>query len=181
MNKIIFLDIDGVLNDINDMKNNIGISKKLFSKAYPKLDYDKEIEYIGLNFFLEKIEILKEVIRRTSAEIVLISSWRSPIVIEALISKDLPVIGMIPYLNQNRGKEIKEYLKYNQCYSFCIIDDEICDYEKEELTDYLVKTEGYNYSGLSYEHIEEIIEILSYKTPFFEENYKKTYKKLINY
>lgn len=180
MNKIIFLDIDGVLNDINDMKNNIGITKKLFSRVYPKLDYDKKIEYISLNFSIEKIEILKEAIGRTSAKIVLTSSWRSLIVIEALVSKGLPVIGMTPYLNQNRGKEIKEYLKYNYCYSFCIIDDEMCDYEKEELTDYLVKTEGYNYRGLSYEHIEEIIEILTYKTSFFEENYKKIYKKLIN-
>ena len=175
MNKIIFLDIDGVLNDINDMKNNIGISKKLFSRFYPKLDYDKEKEYTSLNFSLEKIEILKEVIRKTSARIVLTSSWRSLIVVDALISKGLPVIDMTPYLNQNRGKEIKEYLKYNHCFSFCIIDDEMCDYEQEELTQYLVKTDGYNYNGLSYEHIEEITKILSYKTPFFEENHTKKF------
>lgn len=178
MNKIIFLDIDGVLNDINDMKNNISISRKIFNKAYHKLDYAKEKEYISLNFSLEKIEILKKVIRRTSAKIVLTSSWRSTIVIDVLIDKSLPVIGMTPYINQNRGKEIKEYLKYNNCYLFCIVDDELCDYEKEELTDYLVKTEGYNYKGLSYEHIEEIAEILSYKSLFFEKIIKKRTKNL---
>ncbi len=34
MNKIIFLDIDGVLNDIYDMISNINISRKIYNNVY---------------------------------------------------------------------------------------------------------------------------------------------------
>ena len=32
MDRIIFLDIDGVLNDIDDMMNNIDISKRIYNR-----------------------------------------------------------------------------------------------------------------------------------------------------
>ena len=59
MDRIIFLDIDGVLNDINDMKNDIALTRRLYNMAYPNLgeDYDQMIRYIGINFSFEKLEI----------------------------------------------------------------------------------------------------------------------------
>ena len=45
--------------------------------------------------------------------------------------------------------------------SFCILDDELCDYSEEGLLDYLVRTDGYLYNGLSYEHIDMVKEFLS--------------------
>ena len=74
-------------------------------------------------------------------------------------------------------KEIKEYLKNNECDSFCILDDEICDYE-EDLLDYLVKTDGYSYSGLSDEYVNEIVDILFRKVYFMEKNREKLRKLL---
>ena len=163
MNKIIFLDIDGVLNDINDMKENIKISRIIYNIANPYLNrnYEQKKEYTSINFSFEKIEILKEIIRETDAKIVLSSSWRSNLVVDALIDKGVPIIGTTPYLEQKRGKEIKEYLKNNDYISFCILDDELCDFEKEGLLDYLVRTDGYLYNGLSYEHIDMVKEVLS--------------------
>lgn len=165
MNKIIFLDIDGVLNDINDMIDNIHISRVIYNKTGSYLDwnYEQRKEYMGFSFSFEKLEILKEMIRLTKAKIVLSSSWRSNLMMDTLIDKGLPVIDMTPYIYQKRGQEIKEYLKNNDYYSFCILDDELCDYEKEGLLDYLVKTDGYSYNGLSYEHIDMVIEILSHR------------------
>ena len=178
MDRIIFLDIDGVLNDIDDMMNNIGISKRIYNRGYPNLknDYEQNKKYIGFNFSFEKIQILKQIIVRTNAKIVLISSWRSDLVIDALVDIGLPVIGMTSCINQQRGKEIKEYLRNNECFSFCVLDDEMCDYKEEGLTDYLVKADGYSYSGLTYDEIDKVVEILSYKVNFWEENEKKSLK-----
>lgn len=153
INNIIFLDIDGVLNDINDMKNDIALTRRLYNMAYPNLgeDYDQMIRYIGINFSFEKLEVLRKIISLTDAKIVLTSSFRSDLVVDALIHKNIPVVGMVPYLRQNRSKEIKEYLRDNQCCCFCIIDD--------DLLDYLVRTDGYNYNRLS---CDEILEVAAY-------------------
>ena len=178
MNKIIFLDIDGVLNDIYDMISNINISRKIYNNVYPNRNYEQEKKYISINFSFEKLQILKKIIRITDAKIVLSSSWRSILLMDALIDNGIPVIGMTPYVYQKRGKEIKEYLKNNECDSFCILDDEICDYEEEDLLDYLVKTDGYSYSGLSDEYVNEIVDILSRKVYFMEKNREKLRKLL---
>lgn len=160
MDRIIFLDIDGVLNDINDMKNDIALTRRLYNMAYPNLgeDYDQMIRYIGISFSFEKLEVLRKIISLTDAKIVLTSSFRSDLVVDALIHKNIPVVGMVPYLRQNRSKEIKEYLRDNQCCCFCIIDDEVHHYD-DDLLDYLVRTDGYNYNGLS---CDEILEVAAY-------------------
>lgn len=56
MNKIIFLDIDGVLNDINDMKENIKISRIIYNRAYSYLtwDYEQKKNILVLIFLLKK-------------------------------------------------------------------------------------------------------------------------------
>ena len=58
MNKIIFLDIDGVLNDIYDMISNINISRKIYNNVYPNRNYEQEKKYISINFSFEKLQIL---------------------------------------------------------------------------------------------------------------------------
>ena len=107
MNKIIFLDIDGVLNDIYDMISNINISRKIYNNVYPNRNYELEKKYISINFSFEKLQILKKIIQITDAKIVLSSSWRSILLMDALIDNGIPVIDMTPYVNQKRGKEIK--------------------------------------------------------------------------
>ncbi|MGM9881970.1 MAG: hypothetical protein ACI31S_03925 [Bacilli bacterium] len=60
MNKIIFLDIDGVLNDIYDMISNINISRKIYNNVYLDRNYEQEKKYISINFSFEKLQILKK-------------------------------------------------------------------------------------------------------------------------
>ena len=60
MNKIIFLDIDGVLNDIYDIISNINISRKIYNNVYPNRNYELEKKYISINFSFEKLQILKK-------------------------------------------------------------------------------------------------------------------------
>ena len=116
--KIIFLDIDGVLNAENT-KDRIG-------------------RYIGLDN--SKIEILKHIIDETGAKIVLSSSWRNcrdnkvlhriwNALVERLASYDLEIIDITPTNCEYsyRGYEIQQWFKDNQdlnIESFIILDDD---------------------------------------------------------
>jgi hypothetical protein len=110
--KIIFLDIDGVLNVI------------------PK-DFDK----YGGTFHPEFVENLKYIIDKTDAKIVISSSWRSAGLIEMQNmwkDRNLPgeVVGITPYLKGGarviRGHEIQAWLDMHKMgtHSYVIIDDD---------------------------------------------------------
>ena len=73
------IDIDGVLNDINDMMNNIGISKRIYNRGYPNLknDYEQNKKYIEFNFSFEKIQILKQIIVRVLVETEYLNSTKA--------------------------------------------------------------------------------------------------------
>lgn len=120
--KIIFLDIDGVLNSVETFINRL--SKK-----------ELEIEE-------EKVKILKEIIDKTNALIVLISSWKI-FFDENLNPIDFKAIELVKLLNKygisiydktpslgNREKEIEKWLENKEVFSFIIIDDDISCYDK---------------------------------------------------
>lgn len=78
---------------------------------------------------------------------------------EHLINKGLPIIGTTPYIDGNRGEEIRAYLnEHEEIEKFIILDDERFK-DFYELEDYLLKTDFYN-GGLTEEHTEEAIKIL---------------------
>ena len=152
--KVIFLDIDGVMNSTDyiinyALKNNI---KGILAEIDPKT-----------------IKMLKFALDVTGAQIVLSSSWRYCHICEELkelFSKyGINLNEKTPELHTHkRGLEIKQYLKeHPNIEQYLILDDEIFDfYEDEELKENLILTrENPNdYSGgdgLQIKHIEQIM------------------------
>lgn len=163
--KIIFLDIDGVLNDLD-----------YIHKAYPEkcafsqrnninkcINYKMYLEYVKFNFNPENLKVLKKLCDMTECKIVLTSSFRCKEVIDALTDLGFPVIGMTNYINQNRYLEIMDYLENNDVENFVIFDDESEYLKDTPLESNLVQTSLYD-GGLKDFHIEKSISILNQRS-----------------
>ncbi len=129
--KVIFLDIDGVLNTINT-----------FKKRY---EYWQKTNIWTLEIDEFRVKSLKEIVNKTNAKIVLSSSWRCfwslenetliPLNDKAreftnLLKKyNLDIYSITPYdKNRIRQKEINQWLNnHNDIESFVILDDESYD------------------------------------------------------
>lgn len=152
--KIIFLDLDGVLNnwyhpDLIDPKN---------------------------------VLVLKKIIKLTNAKIVLTTSNKYPFqrkkiknikgsylekYIKILQNNGLSIYDLTPYVEENRSLEIKAYLKSNpNITDFVIIDDELVS---PELLKYQVFLD-WN-TGLLEKHIKPIIAILNGQLGFYPPDY----------
>lgn len=150
--KVIFLDVDGVLN----------------SDEYIKGTIKSNIQGIEKHVDVEKIKLLRQAIDQTNAKVVLTSSWRLTKKAQELI-KLLITYGIYadstPYIRNERGLEIKQWLADNQnVEDFVILDDEIFDSYDEGLMKKLVKISngnGHNFGeGLLPKDIDEIIKRL---------------------
>lgn len=155
--KVVFLDVDGVLNT-NSTKTRCG-------------------GFIGIDD--AKLPLLKEIIDGTGAEIVLVSTWkehweRSPSskhlqddfanhLDERLDSVGLTVLDKTKDKRDgvwySRGEGILDYLAYCGVGSFVILDDLQFDYDGCNLTDNFVQTN--EKEGLTPEHVKRAIEILN--------------------
>ena len=156
--KIIFLDIDGVLNtpkSSSRCENHIGIDG-------------------------DKILRLKKIVDETNAKIVLISTWKENW--EGLKSRKIYQDCFANYLDVKfqkynlevydktpnryegiflgRGEGILAYLEDKKIESFVIIDDLQFDYDSCDLTDYFIQT-NVNV-GLTDENVQSAIAILKY-------------------
>lgn len=150
--KVIFLDVDGVLNDQN----------LIFEKFKTK-----EIEISK-----DKLLLLKKIITSNDdIKVVLSSSWRI-----GLLKKDGKIVANTTYHKEflellkeysiqiyditpsmmNRPEEIKYYLDNNDIESYVILDDEDLNDENQ------VKTDFFN-GGLTEEHVPLAIDILKRK------------------
>ena len=136
--KVIFLDIDGVLNTPSS-ESRCG-------------------EYIGIDD--EKVEKLKKIVEKTKAEIVLISTWKkywrkeeklkplqdysATYLDEKLAKQGIKAIDKTKdkadgrYLS--RGESILEYVCRNNVENYIILDDYQFDYDGCDLSDKLIKT-----------------------------------------
>ena len=150
--KVIFLDVDGVLN----------------SDEYIKRTIKSNIQGIEKHVDVEKIKLLRQAIVQTNAKVVLTSSWRLTKMAQELI-KLLITYGIYadstPYIRNERGLEIKQWLVDNQnVEDFVILDDEIFESYDEGLMKKLVKISngnGHNFGeGLLPKDIDEIIKRL---------------------
>ena len=150
--KVIFLDVDGVLN----------------SDEYIKGTIKSNIQGIEKHVDVEKIKLLRQAIDQTNAKVVLTSSWRLTKMAQELI-KLLITYGIYadstPYIRNERGLEIKQWLADNQnVEDFVILDDEIFESYDEGLMKKLVKISngnGHNFGeGLLPKDIDEIIKRL---------------------
>ena len=139
--KVIFLDVDGVLNSVRD---------------YYSIDLVTDSHF----------ELLKELIDITGAKIVLSSSWRMGLSIRGKLVQRLAEYGLeiydttpvLHFADRKRGDEIRAWLdKHEGITDFVILDDEsdMCEFTKTNL----VKTDT-NF-GLKKKHVEKAVEILN--------------------
>lgn len=142
--KILFLDIDGVLNSVRSA---------VAYEGYPKPSDLLELDDIAIN-------LIKKVCIKTNSFICLSSTWRYSIkdIIAFAKEIDLPIIAKTPYkLSSNRGEEIQMWLDKNKVEKYAIVDDD-SDMLKEQLP-LFVKVDGKN--GLSYENYEALLKLLT--------------------
>ena len=150
--RIIFLDVDGVLNS-NDTE-------------------DVFRGFIGLDY--SGIKLLREIVDATSAEIVLVSTWKlswdkdgslpdslGAYLDARLAEEDLTIIDKTGGHIYDRGQGIVDWLAEHPTESWIVLDDEIFDdYEECGIMPHLVKTSFYD-GGLKDKHVEMAIEMLN--------------------
>lgn len=148
--KLLFLDIDGVLNSHNFLRNVTGDS----------FDHSHKIDP-------STVELVNYITDTTNCHIVISSSWRIPYAknlsgLRGLLQKvkiNAPMQGITPINNSPRGYQIQQYInsisKYKNITNFAIIDD---DADMLHLTKYLVKTDPN--VGLTKQNADLLIEKL---------------------
>ncbi len=150
--RVIFLDIDGVLNSAR---------------------YDKNKSATDGNIDVSRLILIKSLIDRTGANVVLSSSWRchwDPLgketnetgrEIEDIFNQcSIKLFDRTPLLGGNRSKEIRAWLSGREdVESFVIIDD--IKFGWGELENYVVKTDYRIGNALEQMHIDKAIEILT--------------------
>lgn len=159
--KVIFLDVDGVLNSIGWMKKNDGNKHGNF-----------EINP-------ENVKMLKEIVDKTGAKIVLSSTWRNvdgtdgeprhpmyDYLVGELRKLGMEIFSRTPLINNDRPKEIKKWLDETSfdIESFISIDDDFSekDYEKQGVCNRLIKTQFWDENGgLQRNHVEQAIQLLN--------------------
>jgi hypothetical protein len=127
--KYLFLDIDGVLNHEN---------------WYKATEHNKPINWWEEDFDPECVRRLNEILKETSARLVVSSSWRFdeklPMYFEDLgITTDYD---STPNLNGisghvDRGEEIAKFLEDHPCDSYVILDDDV-DFTEEQMNGHFV-------------------------------------------
>lgn len=139
--KVVFLDIDGVLNDAVSMGSSMDDTPTK-----------------------EHLDCLKAILDATGAKVVLSSTWRLFPSLKNIVKNCLRNIGSDIYditkeLPKGRGAEIKEWLsRHEEVCQFVILDDDIDDIA-QYFQENIVKTTFYR--GLLPEHVKFAINILN--------------------
>ena len=152
--KVIFLDIDGVLNNGEDVCKT-----------------EKINGVVGVN--KSNLKQLKKLVSLTDAKIVLTSTWKADYkeqddfgiyLKNKLESNGLSVFSCTEDKIYNRGKGIVDYLSHHfEITNFVIIDDDMFDdYSSLGLLDCLVKTDYCD--GLTKEKVKQAVNILGKKS-----------------
>ncbi len=150
--KILFLDIDGVLNSER---------------------YIRKCGRCGLLIDPTRLALVKMIVDATDAKIVLTTSWREHWDIDVngcdsvgceindVFSEiGLRIFDKTPSIDRNREKEIEEWLSYNYPIdNFVVIDD--CFLDSKTIRGHFVKTDNYS-DGIDESNVEEAIKILKY-------------------
>ena len=152
--KILFLDVDGVLNTIDSKGRLICKNGDLYE----------------LNINNNRIKLLKKIIDDTNCKIVLTSTWRTKYIAcnkleKKLKYKNIEIFDYTPILGEKsmRGEEIKSWLyQYKQkmnihLIKYAILDDD--DMFLDEQLNFFIKTDPF--IGLTNENVENIIKILN--------------------
>lgn len=172
-NRIIFLDIDGVVNTLQISTKPFDTNRGQISRDgfYYELcnSSDKRVSNIQAVMWLNKLCVV------TGAKIVISSTWRYGSTLEEIkeclvnsgLLPEINLIGFTPDLRGNinfcRGDEINQYLRENFCQndkvSFVILDDD-CD--MGDLIDHLIQCDVN--TGFGFNEYSDALE----KFDFFE-------------
>ncbi len=150
---IIFLDVDGVINSVNNLIREYNETHKPHSGySYP--------------FDANCLANLKKLVIETNSSLVISSTWRLSQkgrnkLLQELKKYDLDklVIGYTPFLDSSRKDEIKDFLSnFESSFTtnFIILDD---DSDMGDLLPFLVKTN--RQVGLTEENVEQAIKKLA--------------------
>ena len=145
--KIIFLDIDGVLNSVRSCAA---------LRGYP---WSFEAEQMGL-FDEVALRLMRRAIEETGAKVVVSSTWRIRRTIgELAAGLDMPVVGKTPRNNdeRRRGGEIKDWLTdHPEVTAYAIVDDDSDMLEEQH--PFFVHTDGKE--GFLFRDYEKLMAIL---------------------
>lgn len=159
--KIIFLDMDGVVNCSEFFDKT--------SKERESLTREDESLFWTMMIDPEAVERLNTLIERSGAQVVLSSSWRIAHPLK-MVEKYLKLRGfkselidktpnhVLPGMQHRRGNHIQVWLDENKdkdIEKFVILDD---DSDMEHLMPYLVQTSWYR--GFEEAHIEKALKVL---------------------
>jgi hypothetical protein len=144
--RILFLDIDGVLNSTRTDLALSGLPQGVSVEDMPKFDWAA----VGL------VRLLCE---REGVDIVLSSDWRKKFTAQQIAQAlDLPVVDVTPRLPDCRGAEIKAWLREHPNTKYYAIADDNGGMLAEQ-QDHFVQTNPNN--GLSYEDFRALQRILT--------------------
>jgi hypothetical protein len=160
--KVIFLDIDGVLNSEKyateywDRTGKPGYGGHFPKSVKPTLE--------NVLWDAETVKRLREIVDATQSKIVISSTWRKGFDVPnfkemfLLYDWDAPVISITPSLaSRNRGEEIKQWIESNDVENYLILDDD-SDMLPEQLENF-VNTSFW--VGLTDDDKEQAITILA--------------------
>jgi hypothetical protein len=145
MMKVLFLDIDGVLNSQRTV-----VACKGFPHSFDGHDRDK-FDWIAVG-------LIRKLCDETGASICLSSSWRIiHSVHECANALDLPIFDRTPSLNGPRGMEINAWLsEHPEVTTYAIVDD-LSDMLPDQLPNFVQTSEK---NGLSIENWADLKRIL---------------------
>ena len=152
--KVIFVDVDGVLNS-DDFIDSVKGSQDIDIKT---------------------IRLLKNAVNETGAKIVMDTSFRytkSFLKVQEMLLQNGILFDKTPFIDNERGKEIKQYLaEHKDIEDYILLDDVIFPDFDDELLRHLIKMDDTNSrgigKGLQKKDIEEIIRRFGRKKDFKE-------------
>ena len=158
--KVIFLDIDGVLNSEEFF---VEMTQNCRYDAYRSAGYSAKMSRNLCSLDSVAIANLNHLITQTGAKIVVSSTWRSddPFLQEVFAVVGIPAyVGITPYtVTRHRGLEINYWLdKHPEVENYVILDDDNDMLDKQ--LEHFVQTDAYK-RGLSLENVEQAIKILN--------------------
>lgn len=153
--KLIFLDIDGVLNS----------GRWLASETYQRMRDDEPVSDRWEDMLdPDAVRMLNQIVEHTGGSIVVSSSWRYALDFDQLVQVLRAggvrggIIGSTPGGEGIRGREIEDWLDLSHLpyEAFVILDD---DSDMEPFQDRLIRTTFAD--GLQQEHVELAVEMLN--------------------
>lgn len=158
--KVIFLDIDGVLNSEEFF---VEMTQNCRYDAYRSAGYSAKMSRNLCSLDSVAIANLNHLITQTGAKIVVSSCWKAddPFLQEIFAVVGIPAyIDITPYTEtRHRGLEINYWLdKHPEVENYVILDDDTDMLDKQ--LEHFVQTDAYK-RGLSLENVEQAVKILN--------------------